>query len=102
MDRFSAILVMVSLTVLGVGPAGAAPPGAAGARLTEVTIHGDAFWLNGQPTYRGRTWRGQSIEGLLLNSRMVQGIFDDLEPRTRRLWAYPDTGVWDSERDTRE
>ena len=55
-----------------------------------------------RPTYAGRTWRGHSIEGLLLNSRMVQGIFDDLNPMTRRFWVYPDTGVWDSERNTRE
>ena len=32
---------------------------------------------------------------------MVQGIFDDLEPRTRPMWAYPDTGRWDPERNTR-
>jgi hypothetical protein len=41
------------------------------------------------------------IEGLLLNSRMVQGIFDDLNPETRSLWDYPD-GPWDAERNTRE
>ena len=44
----------------------------------------------------------RSVEGLLLNSRMVQGIFDDLNPETRPLWAYPDTGKWDAERNTRE
>ena len=32
---------------------------------------------------------------------MVQGIFDDLNPETRK-WAYPDTGSWDAERNTRE
>jgi len=42
------------------------------------------------------------IEGLLLNSRMVQGIFDDLNPDTRSRWAYPDTGRWDPERNTAE
>jgi len=42
------------------------------------------------------------IEGLLMNSRMVQGIFDDLNPETRARWAYPDTGRWDPERNTRE
>ena len=41
-----------------------------------------AFHINGQPTYAGRTWQGHKIEGLLLNSRMVQGIFDDLNPET--------------------
>ena len=41
------------------------------------------------------------VEGLLFNSRMVQGIFDDLNPATRRLWDYPD-GPWDPERNSRE
>jgi hypothetical protein len=69
---------------------------------TEVSIHGDMFHINDQPTYAGRTWRGQRIEGLLLNSRMVQGIFDDLNPQTVQRWAYPDTGRWDPDRNTRE
>ena len=42
------------------------------------------------------------IEGLLLNSRMVQGIFDDANPDTRARWTYPDTGRWDPDRNTRE
>jgi hypothetical protein len=58
--------------------------------------------INGKPTYEGRTWRGHKIEGLLLNSRMVQGIFDDLNPSTRGRWAYPDKGRWDANRNTRE
>ena len=37
-----------------------------------------------------------------MNSRMVQGIFDDLNPETRSLWVYPDTKRWDPERNTRE
>src|SRR5262245_30516796 len=71
-------------------------------RHTEVAIKGDAFWINGRPTYEGRTWQGYQIEGLLLNARMVQGIFDDLNPQTRDRWAYPDTKQWDAERNTRE
>lgn len=71
-------------------------------RKTEVSIRGDAFLINGQPTYPGRTWQGKKIEGLLLNARMVQGIFDDLNPDTVKRWAYPDTGKWDPERNTRE
>ena len=50
---------------------------------TVVSIQGDAFYINGQPTYKGRTWQGHKIEGLLLNSRMVQGIFDDANPKPR-------------------
>lgn len=71
-------------------------------RKTEVSISGPAFYINGQPTYAGRTWQGHKIEGLLLNSRMVQGIFDDLNPETVQQWAYPDTGRWDADRNTRE
>jgi hypothetical protein len=73
-----------------------------GARKTTVHIVGDAFQINGKPTYEGRTWRGHKIEGLLMNSRMVQGIFDDLNPETVERWAYPDTGRWDPDRNTSE
>jgi hypothetical protein len=75
---------------------------AAPAPRTEVAIRGDRFFVNGKPTYEGRVYRGMKIEGLLLNARMVQGIFDDLNPETRSKWAYPDTGKWDPERNTRE
>jgi hypothetical protein len=71
-------------------------------RTTTVEIRGDAFWINGRPTYAGRRWNGQKIEGLLVNARFVQGIFDDLNPQTRSRWSYPDTGEWDSARNTRE
>jgi len=37
-----------------------------------------------------------------MNSRMVQGIFDDENPETRSNWRYPDTGIWDPERNTDE
>jgi hypothetical protein len=70
-------------------------------RKTVVSIQGQAFHLNGRPTYEGRSWRGHKVEGLLMNSRMVQGIFDDRNPETRRLWDYPD-GPWDPNRNTRE
>ena len=71
-------------------------------RQTSVSIVGEAFHLNGHPTYAGREWHGKKIEGLLLNSRMVQGIFDDLNPETRSRWAYPDSKRWDPDRNTRE
>jgi hypothetical protein len=71
-------------------------------RRTTVSIRGDGFLINGKPTYAGRTFRGMKIEGLLMNSRMVQGIFDDRNEATRSKWAYPDTGKWDPERHTRE
>jgi hypothetical protein len=71
-------------------------------RQSTVTIVGEAFHLNGQPTYAWRTWNGHKIEGLLMNSRMVQATFDDLNPDTRSQWAYPDTKQWDAERNVRE
>src|SRR5216684_2705737 len=70
-------------------------------RHTAVSIAGDEFRINGKPTYAGRRWNGHNIQGLLLNSRMVQGIFDDLNTNTVSKWAYPDTGKWDPERATR-
>lgn len=75
-------------------------------RRTHVTIEGDRFFINGEPTYQGVTWTPQGedtaypIEGLLFNARMVQGIFDDLNPRTVDRWVYPDTGKWDPDRNT--
>ena len=69
---------------------------------TQVSIAGEDFHLNGKPTYAGRTWNGHRIEGLLLNSRMVQATYDDLNPETAQRWAYPDTGKWDAERNVRE
>lgn len=71
-------------------------------KSTEVTIDGAKFQINGAPTYRGRSWKGHPVEGLLLNTRMVQGIFDDLNPETRDDWAYADTGSWDADRNTEE
>lgn len=69
---------------------------------TVVSIKSEKFYINGEPTYNGRTWQGYPIEGLLMNSRMVQGIFDDLNPNTADQWKYPDTQKWDADRNTNE
>ena len=69
---------------------------------TTVSIVDEAFYINGEITYPGRFYKGNKIEGLLLNTRMVQGIFDDRNPETVHRWEYPDTGKWDAERNTRE
>jgi hypothetical protein len=92
--RFLRLLLLGTLWVPGLacGEAG----------KTVLTIVGEDFHLNGRPTYAGRTWNGHRIEGLLLNSRMVQATFDDLNPATWGRWAYPDTGKWDPERNVRE
>jgi hypothetical protein len=92
------LAILLPFVVLVAAPAADAPK----SRKTEVSIRGDAFLINGEPTYKGRTWKGKKVEGLLMNSRMVQGIFDDLNPETVGEWKYPDTGKWDADRNTRE
>jgi hypothetical protein len=82
--------------------AGVALETRAARRRTVVSVEADKFFINGRPTYEGRVYKGMKIEGLLMNSRMVQGVFDDLNPETRSRWNYPDTGKWDAERNTRE
>ena len=89
------LLGLMAVVALPAGRAGAAP-------ATVVTIAGDQFLINGRPTYPGRSWHGNKIEGLLLNARLVQGVFDDLNPATAGRWAYPDTGKWDPDRNTDE
>src|SRR6202142_4595421 len=86
--------------LLSLGILAAAPPAKPG--HTAVSIVGDEFYLNGRPTCAGRTWNGHKIQGLLLNARVVQGIFDDRNTNTVARWAYPDTGKWDADRNTRE
>jgi len=88
-------------TFLSLSAGMALAPAAAGGK-TEISIRGDGFLINGRPTYPGRRYKGNKIEGLLMNARLIQGIFDDLNPDTRARWQYPDTGVWDAERNTRE
>ena len=73
-DVLKVISGLGMVTGLGAGSLGA------GARTT-ISVEGNKFFLNGIPTYRGRTYRGMKMEGLLMNSRMVNGIFDDLNPR---------------------
>ena len=69
---------------------------------TTLTIVGEDFHINGQPTYAGREWQGHRVEGLLLHSRMVQATFVDLNPETAKRWAYPDIDKWDAECNMRE
>jgi hypothetical protein len=97
---FCLLLAVGGPLALREGPAQEKPRGPR--RQTAVSIRGEQFFLNGRPTYQGRRWNGLKVEGLLLNSRMVQATFDDLNPDTAHLWRYPDTGRWDPERNTRE
>jgi len=70
--------------------------------MTTVSIVGTDFYVNGRPTYAGRVHAGHRVEGLLFNVRAVQATFDDANPETGKYWAYPDSGVWDAERNTEE
>ena len=70
--------------------------------MTTVGISGTEFTIDGQPTYAGRTFGGQMVQGMLFNVRAVQAMFDDANPATRDVWGYPDTGEWDPERDVTE
>ena len=62
-----------------------------------VAIDGERWLVNGAVTFPG-----SAAEGSLTNSRMINGIFDDANETTRDRWAYPDTNVWDAERNTNE
>ncbi|MBN1670866.1 MAG: hypothetical protein JXR37_07530 [Kiritimatiellae bacterium] len=70
--------------------------------MAQVSIDGTEFRIDGEPTYAGREFEGCRIQGLLFNARVVQATFDDANPQTRKLWAYPDTGEWDAERNVNE
>lgn len=94
------VAMLIALLASAVGPAVCAPHDPA--YRTAVSIVGEDFRINGKPTYQGRMWRGHKVEGLLLNSRMVQATFDDTNPSTVGKWAYPDTGKWDADRNTNE
>lgn len=96
------LVLLLAIVVAGQAKSAAGEGPASVRRQTRVSIVGNAFHINGQPTYAGRTWNGKKIEGLLLNSRMVQATFDDLNHQTRNRWAYPDTKTWDPDRNVRE
>ncbi len=70
-------------------------------RRTVVSTSNDDFLINGTLTFEGIQHGSSRIEGLLLNSRLVQGTFDDRNPETVALWNYLD-GPWDPARNTRE
>jgi len=94
MPRFPILLLLA----IGAGPGAVADVNTGAA----VSIDDGMFLIDGVPTFEGRYWNGNRIEGLLLNARLVQGIFDDANPETRELFRYPDTGEWDPDRNTDE
>jgi hypothetical protein len=96
MKRVRRSLLSVALAVLVVETLPAPLPASA-APSTLVGITGTRFTINGQVTYPARR-----VRGLLLNSRMANAVFDDSNPETVGRWAYPDTHVWDPQRNTNE
>ena len=70
--------------------------------MTTIDIDGEGFLVDGRLVHEGQTLDGIPLDGLLLNARMINGAFDDANPETAGRWAYPDTGAWDAERNTRE
>lgn len=68
---------------------------------TNLQIKGDNFYINDKLTY-SETASNSKVHGLLFNSRMIQGIFDDANPTTAAIWKYPDTKKWDPLRNTNE
>jgi len=69
---------------------------------TTVSIKSEDFYINKKVTLKGKIYKGMRLEGLLPNSRMVQGIFDDANPQTKHHWRYPDGQAWDPDRNTNE
>ena len=75
----------------------------------KLSIDGDRFTVNGAPTYSllaGFPDADPRIAGLLLNHRVVNGIFDDLgthhdyDGDGRDDWAFGDTRSWDPDSNT--
>ncbi len=67
-----------------------------------VAIDGEKFLIDGRPTYSDVPNVNPRALGMLLNSRMVQALFDDENPETRHLWRYPDGSEFDPDRNTDE
>ena len=96
----TATSAVVSNSPPSLSPPSLPPPPAASVAKTHVAISGAAspqWMINGVVTAKG-----SAAEGLLLNARLIQGIFDDDNEATRVNWAYPDTQVWDATRNTDE
>lgn len=62
-----------------------------------IDIQNEDFLIDGRITFLGRHFQGHRIEGLLPNSRMIQGIFDDLNPETRPQWQLSDGSAFDAD-----
>lgn len=100
-DRRELLKAGIGAPLVMVGMGARAAFAAPASRATVVDIAGSEFHINGKPTYPGRSYRGNKIEGLLFTSRMVNCIINDQNPETRGMWSYRN-GPWDPERNTSE
>jgi hypothetical protein len=107
----AAALTIVVIGAMGLGGAAAEAPAADEAALaTSVSIQGTDFLINGEITYKGRTnveldsGGTANLEGLLLNARMINAVFDDDNGATRSNWKYPSgpEEAWNPDRHTAE
>ncbi|MDW8026474.1 MAG: VCBS repeat-containing protein [Armatimonadota bacterium] len=73
-----------------------------GVKTVAVSIDGEKFLIDGKPTYSDVPNVNPRALGMILNSRMVQALFDDENPETRHFWRYPDGSEFDPERNTDE
>ena len=71
-----------------------------GSGKTTVSVKREDFYINGEITYKDAS--NSNMPGLLLNSRMINSIFDNSATEYNYLFEYPDTGVWDPTRNTNE
>lgn len=71
-----------------------------GAGKTSISIDGTNFKINGEITYNSA--KNKNVQGLLINSRMINCIFDNSNTEYNYLFTYPDTGKWDPSRNTNE
>lgn len=67
-----------------------------------LSIEGGMFLMDGKPTYSDFPGAVPEALGRLMNSRMVQATFADLNPETSKLFRYPDGSPYDPERQTDE
>jgi len=65
---------------------------------TSIDVRGEAFLVNGTPTYADIVGNAPGCHGLLMNARFIQGVFDDraLPDRFARFGHVP----WDPEANT--
>lgn len=68
----------------------------------KISIEEDKFLFDGRLTYSELPEANPAAHGRLMNSRMVQATFEDLNPETQHLFSYPDGSPYAPERQTRE